>query len=61
MIATIVTAVLKATMGLIMNKGRQLAADKLQEGDVTMEGRIAVHLTTQAIQRNKEKHVILVV
>ena len=33
--ASIVTAVLKATVGLILNKGRDLAADKLQEGDVT--------------------------
>ena len=33
--ASIVTAVLKATVGLILNKGRELAADKLQEGDVT--------------------------
>ena len=30
-----VTAVLKATVGLILNKGRDLAADKLQDGDVT--------------------------
>lgn len=33
--ASIVTAVLKATVGLILNKGRDLAADKLQEGDLT--------------------------
>ena len=33
--ASIVTAVLKATVGLISNKGRDLAAGKLQEGDVT--------------------------
>ena len=33
--ASIVTAVLKATVGLILNKGRDSAADKLQEGDVT--------------------------
>ena len=33
--ASSVTAVLKATVGLILNKGRDLAADKLQEGDVT--------------------------
>ena len=32
---SIVTAVLKATVGLILHKGRDLAADKLQEGDVT--------------------------
>ena len=35
--ASIVTAVLKATEGLILNKGRNLAADKLQEGDVTKQ------------------------
>lgn len=33
--ASIVTTVLKATVGLILNKGRDLAADKLQEGDLT--------------------------
>ena len=33
--ASIVTAVLKATVGLILNKGRDLAVNKLQEGDVT--------------------------
>lgn len=33
--ASIVTAVLKATVGLMLNKGRDLAADKLQEGDLT--------------------------
>ena len=33
--ASIVTAVLTATVGLILNKGRNLAAGKLQEGDVT--------------------------
>lgn len=33
--ASIVTAALKATVGLILNKGRDLAADKLQEGDLT--------------------------
>ena len=33
--ASIVTAALTTTLGLILNKGRDLAADKLQEGDVT--------------------------
>ena len=33
--ATIVTVVLQATVSLILHKGRELAADKLQEGDVT--------------------------
>ena len=32
--ASIVTAVLNATVGLILNKGRDLAANKLKEGDV---------------------------
>ena len=35
--ASIVTAVLKATLGLLVNKARDLAADKLKEGDVTEE------------------------
>ena len=35
--AWIVTAVLKATVGLLVDKGRDLAADKLKEGDVTEE------------------------
>lgn len=33
--ASIVTAVLKATLGFLLNKSRDLAADKLKEGDVT--------------------------
>ncbi|XP_078350158.1 uncharacterized protein LOC144634982 [Oculina patagonica] len=35
--ASIVTAVLKATVGLLVNKSRDFAADKLKEGDVTEE------------------------
>ena len=33
--ASIIAAVLKATVGLLFNKSRDLAADKLKEGDVT--------------------------
>lgn len=32
---SIATAVLNATVSWLVNKGRDLAADKLQEGDVT--------------------------
>ena len=32
---SIITAVLKATIGLLVNKGRDVAAEKLKEGDVT--------------------------
>jgi len=33
--SSIVTAVFKATIGLLVNKGRDKAAAKLKEGDVT--------------------------
>ena len=33
--SSIITAVLKATVGLLVNKGRDVAAEKLKEGDVT--------------------------
>lgn len=33
--SSIVAAVFKATVGLLVNKGRDLAADRLKEGDVT--------------------------
>ena len=33
--SSIVTAVFKATIGLLVNKGRDKAAEKLSEGDVT--------------------------
>lgn len=33
--ASVITAVYKATVGWLVNKGRDLAADKLKEGDVT--------------------------
>ena len=33
--SSIVTAVFKATIGLLVNKGRDVAAEKLKEGDVT--------------------------
>jgi len=35
--ASIVTAVFKATLGLLVTKGRDLASEKLKEGDVTDE------------------------
>ena len=35
--SSIVTAVFKATIGLLVNKGRDKAAEKLREGDVTEE------------------------
>jgi len=35
--ASIVAAVFKATIGLLVTKGRNLAADKLKDGDVTDE------------------------
>ena len=35
--SAIVTAVLKATVGLLLTKGRDCLAKKLQEGDVTHE------------------------
>ncbi len=33
--SSIVTAVFKATIGLLVNKGRDKAAEKLKDGDVT--------------------------
>ena len=33
--SSIATAVFKATIGLLVNKGRDMAAEKLKEGDVT--------------------------
>jgi len=33
--SSIVTAVFKATIGLLVNKGRDKAAERLKEGDVT--------------------------
>ena len=33
--SSIVTSVFKATIGLLMNKGRDKAAERLKEGDVT--------------------------
>ena len=35
MSASIVTTVFKATIGLLMNKARDKAAERLKEGDVT--------------------------
>ena len=35
--ASIVMAILKATVGKLLNKGRRMAADRLKEGDVTDE------------------------
>ena len=35
--ASIVTAILKATVGKLLDKGRKMVADRLEEGDVTDE------------------------